>query len=310
MKKLNRYSIVTGLAVALFTVSLVGQAWAATTVNLGTAANFAVLAGTAITDTPTSTITGDVGLSPASGSNYAGLTAAEVSGSIYAVDGAGPGGSVNNPALLTTAKNDLTAAYVDAAGRTPTTTFVAGDNQLGGQTLTAGVYAFGHATTANITAASPLKLDAQGDANAVFIFQASSDLITASSSVVQLMNGAQACNVFWQVTSSTTLGTGSTFVGTVMTLTSATLTSAAHVEGRVLARNGAVTLNNNVITRPTCTTSSGGSSSGSGSGSSTPTLPNTGYEPSDKRSAPWAIIALVGVAGVVGVWYIVRKRGA
>jgi len=315
MKKINRYSLVVGLVVSLFAVSLAGQVWAATTVNLATAGGFAVLAGSAITNTPTSTITGDVGLSPASGSNYTGLTAGEVTGSIYAVDGAGPGGSVNNPALLTTAKNDLTAAYIDAAGRTPTTTFVAADNQLGGQTLTGGVYAFGHATTANITAASPLKLDAQGDPNAVFIFQASSDLITASGSVVQLINGAQACNVFWQVTSSATLGTNSTFIGTIMTLTSATVTTSATIQGRILARNAAVTLNSNIITRPTCTVSTGsgtgtGSGSGSGSGSgTTPTLPNTGYAPIDKRNASWAIIAPASAAGLAGiVLYVVRKK--
>ena len=223
------------------------------TVDLGTAENFAVLAGTEITNVPTSVITGDVGLSPAAGGNYAGLTDAEVTGTIYAVDGAGPAGSVNNPALLTTAKNDLTTAYLDAAGRTPNQTFTGTDNQLGGQTLAPGVYAFPHADTANLTAASPLILDAQGDPNAVFIFQASSDLITASGSTVSLINGAQACNVFWQVTSSATLGTGSTFVGTIMALTSITVASDVDVEGRLLARNGAVTLIADTITSAICT---------------------------------------------------------
>ncbi len=305
MKKINKYSIVTGLVVAIFAVSLTGQALAATVVNLGTATGFAVLAGTSITDVPTSVITGDVGLSPAAGSNYSGLTSAEVSGSIYAVDGSGPGGSVNNPALLTTAKNDLTAAYVDAAGRTPTNTFVAGDNQLGGQTLTPGVYAFGHATTANITAASPLTLDAQGDPNAVFIFQASSDLVTASSSVVQLTNGAQACNVFWQVTSSVTLGTSSTFVGTVMALTSGTVTTSAHVLGRILARNAAVTLNSNTITKPTC---AAGTNGGPSSSTTTPTLPNTGLAPENMRSAQWSMIVPAGVVVIAGTLYLARKK--
>jgi hypothetical protein len=224
---------------------------AATTVQLGTATPFAVLAGTAVTDVPTSAITGDVGLSPAAGSNYAGLTQAEVTGTIYATDATGPAGSVNDPALLTTAKNDLTTAYVSAAGQLPTTTFTAGDNQLGGQTLVAGVYAFGHASTANISAASPLVLNGQGNPNSVFVFQASSDLITAPNSVVQLENGAQACNVFWQVTSSATLNSASTFVGTIMALSSATLDTGATVQGRVLARNGAVTLDANTITTPT-----------------------------------------------------------
>lgn len=253
-----------------------------TTVNLLTSASFAVLAGTGITNIPTSVITGDVGLSPAAGSNYSGLTASEVTGTIYAVDGSGPAGSVNNPGLLTTAKNDLTAAYIDAAGRTPDTTFLTGDNQLGGQTLTAGVYRFGAATTANLTAASPLVLDAQGDPGAVFIFQATSSLVTASSSVVQLVNGAQACNVFWQVGSSVTLGPSSTFKGTIMALTAGTVNSSANIEGRILARNAAVTLSANTITRPaTCLASStGGGSSTGGSGSQVPGLPNTGNNPS------------------------------
>jgi hypothetical protein len=224
---------------------------AATTVQLGTATPFAVLGATAVTDVPTSAITGDVGLSPAAGSNYAGLTQAEVTGTIYATDATGPAGSVNDPALLTTAQNDLTTAYISAAGQLPTTTFTAGDNQLGGQTLVAGVYAFGHASSANITAASPLVLNGQGDPNSVFVFQASSDLITAPNSVVQLENGAQACNVFWQVTSSATLNSASTFVGTIMALTSATLDTGATVQGRVLARTGAVTLDANTITAPT-----------------------------------------------------------
>ncbi|MDP9073139.1 MAG: ice-binding family protein, partial [Actinomycetota bacterium] len=140
-------AIIAPLILAVF--SWTPLASAATTVQLGTASPFAVLAGSAVTDVPTSAITGNVGLSPAAGSFYAGLTQAEVTGTIYATDATGPGGAVNNPALLTTAKNDLTTAYVSAAGQSPTSTFVAGDNQLGGQTLVPGVYAFGHAATAN-----------------------------------------------------------------------------------------------------------------------------------------------------------------
>ncbi len=122
------------------------------TVGLGTAESFAILAGSAITDVPASAITGAVGLSPAAGS-FIGLTCAEVTGTIYSVDGSGPAPCrVTDAGLLTTAKNDLTIAYGNAAGRTPDTTFVSGDNQLGGQTLIPGVYRFGGAATANLIA--------------------------------------------------------------------------------------------------------------------------------------------------------------
>jgi hypothetical protein len=246
--------IASATALILAGTSFAPSASAAQAVQLGTATPFAVLAYSAVSDTPTSAITGDVGLSPAAGTNYAGLTQAEVNGTIYSTNGTGPAGEVNDPALLTTAKNDLSTAYTTAAGEPPTTTFTSGDNQLGGQTLVPGVYAFGGASTANLTAASPLVLNGGGDANAVFVFQASSSLVMASGSTVQLENGAQACNVFWQVGSSATLNSASTFVGTIMALTSATLLTGATVQGRVLAENGAVTLDANTITTPpTCT---------------------------------------------------------
>lgn len=232
-------------------IILGGQALAATaTVNLGTADSFSILAGSAVTNVPTSVITGNVGLSPAAGSGYAGLTLLEVTGTVYAVDGTGPVGATNNPGLLTTAKNDLTAAYTDASGRTGATVLTGADNQLGGKTLTPGVYSFSHATTANLTAASPLTLSGNG----VFIFQASSDLITASASRINLINGAQACNVFWTVPSSaSSIGTNSFFVGTIMAYSSINLMTGANVQGRVLAQTAAVTLDHNTITRPaTC----------------------------------------------------------
>jgi LPXTG-motif cell wall-anchored protein len=110
-------------------------------------------------------------------------------------------------------------------------------------------------TGATLGLTGTVTLDAQGDPNAVFIFQAASTLITASSSVVALTNGADACNVYWQVGSSATLGTTSTFVGTVLALTSVTATTSATINGQLLARNGAVTLDSNVITNSACGTS-------------------------------------------------------
>jgi hypothetical protein len=290
MRKLNKISI--ALLVGVLTLGLASVVMAATMVNLGVATSFAVLAGTAVVNVPTSTINGDVGLSPAAGSNYSGLTDGEVAGVIYAVDATGPAGSVENPALLTTAKNDLTAAYLDAAGQVTDTAFVAGDNQLGGQTLTPGVYAFGAASSANLV--GTLTLDAQGDANAVFIFKASSSLVTASGSVVQLINGASACNIFWQVTSSATLGTGSTFLGTIMALTSITDNGAGTVTGRLLARNAAVSLNNTTINVPVCAGVLGAS----------------GGPVQEAQSIPWnaVIVALAGISTLSILYSLAMQR--
>jgi hypothetical protein len=214
-----------------------GTAYAAgpAPVNLGTAASYAVLAGTpSVTNTGSSFVGGDLGIHPAA--SVTGFPPGNVSGSIHAGD-----------AVALQAKNDLNAAYGDAASRTPATAVVGGT--LGGQTLVGGIYT-SNGVTLDLT--GTLTLDGQNDPNSVWIFKATSDLITASSSVVSFINGAQPCNVFWQVTSSATLGSGSNFVGTIMALTSITLASAVTVNGRVLARNGKVTLINDNIAPSTC----------------------------------------------------------
>lgn len=222
------------------TFSLFGLAKAATTtVNLGTAGDFAILAGTEVTDLPTSVIMGNVGLSPAAGSFYSGLLPIQISGNMYDVDGTGPVGVMNNPTLLTTAKNDLTTAFNDAAGRTPATTVA---TELGGTTKTAGIYA-SNDTTFQISNVGPLVLDAQGDAGAVFIFQMGAEgtgLTVGPGSVVTLVNGAQACNVFWQVDTAS-IDTTAVFKGNILALNSISVANGANIEGRLLARNGAVT---------------------------------------------------------------------
>jgi len=214
-------------------------------VNLRSTASFAILAGQTITNTGSSVINGDtggdVGVYP--GSAFPGQSLVTISGAVHLSD-----------AVAEQAKQDLVLAYDDAAGRIPTTTFTETDNQLGGKTLTTGVYAFGHATTANLTASSPLILDAQGDSEAVFIFQSSSDLVTASGSQIQLINGAKFCRIFWQVTSSATLGTNSHFVGHIFALTSIQVQTGATIQGQLLARNGSVTLDSNTITNGLCAT--------------------------------------------------------
>ena len=198
-------------------------------VGLGTADSYAVLAGQTVTNTGPSTINGDLGVTP--GAAITGFPPGTVNGTIHAAD-----------AVALQAQSDLTTAYNDAAGRTPPAAVPA---DLGGLTLTGGVYK--SASALQLTGA--LTLDAQGDPNTVFIFQAASTLITASASHVNLINGAQPCNVFWQVGSSATLGTSSVFVGNILALTSVSMNNAVTVQGRALARNGSVTMINDTLTR-------------------------------------------------------------
>ena len=216
----------------LAVLALAGSARAQAPVSLGTAGSFAVLAGTTVTNTGPTVINGDLGLSP--GTSVTGFPPGTVNGTQHIAN-----------AVAGQAQIDLTTAYNTAAAQAPTGTVTA---DLGGQTLTPGVYR--SATSLGLT--GTLTLDAQGNPNAVFIFQAGSTLITASGSSVNLINGAQACNVFWQVGSSATLGTGSTFRGTILALTTITATTGAVVDGRLLARNGATTLDSNTVTRAQC----------------------------------------------------------
>jgi len=177
---------------------------------------FAVLAGTTVTNTGSTVVTGDVGVSP--GTAVTGFPPGIATGAIHSADGA-----------AAQAQAALTTGYIDAAGRSGATT-VAGD--LSGQTLVAGVYK----STSSLGLTGDLTLDAQGNPDAVFI----------------LTNGAKACNVFWQVGSSATLGTNSVFKGSILALTSIAVTTGAQMEGRALARNGAVTLDTNAITGCIC----------------------------------------------------------
>ncbi len=205
-------------------------------VELGTTAAFAVLSGSAITNTGTTTIDGDaggnIGMSP--GTEFIGQASVTLSGTANIAD-----------AAASVAKDDLVTAYNDAAGRTPTTAIAA---DLGGMTLTAGVYN----SASSIGINGNLILDAQGDPEAVFIFQAGSTLITSAGSHIELINGARYCRVFWQVGSSATLGTNSVFRGHIFALTSITVTTGAMVQGQLLALNGAVTLDTNTITNGFC----------------------------------------------------------
>jgi Ice-binding-like len=250
-------SVVAGLlALALFSS---GALAAQAPVGLGTADSFAVLAGQTVTNIGPSAINGDLGVAP--GTAVAGLL--PVVGTIHAAD-----------AVAGQAQSDLTTAYDDAAGRTGP---LAVSSDLGGLTLTAGVYN----STSSLGLTGALTLDAEGDPNAVFVFQAASTLITASASHVNLINGAQPCNVFWQVGSSATLGTTSVFAGNILALTSISMNNGVTVLGRALARNGSVTLINDTINAAHCapgTTGGGGSASparigGIGAGAAIPAVP-------------------------------------
>jgi type VI secretion system secreted protein VgrG len=224
-----------------------------------------------VTNTGPSVISGDLGV-------YAGS----------AVTGFPPGSVIGGTqhvadAVALQAQNDATTAYNDAAGRTPVVTESA---DLGGQTLAPGVYQAASALSLTGT----VTLDAGGDANAVFIFQAGSTLITASSSTVSLTGGANACNVFWQVGSSATLGSTTTFVGTILALASVSLQTGATVQGRVIARTGAVTLDSNTITQPGCATIPAGTTAAATPGTTTTTTTTT----------PGTTTAAAGAAGASG----------
>ena len=225
-------STVIAVVAAGMLVTFASGAAAPRPVPLGTADSFAVLAGSGITDTGSTVITGDLGTFPTT--RMTGTNLLVVHGTNHAGDSVTQG-----------AKTDLVTAYNTAAGKGPTFPITA---DLGGQTLVPGFYNSG----SSIGLTGTVTLNAKGNPNATFIFQAGSTLTTASASNVKLINGAQACNVYWQIGSSATLGTGSHLRGTILALTSITLTTGATVDGRVLARNGAVTLDTNTITKSTC----------------------------------------------------------
>jgi hypothetical protein len=228
--------LIVALAAAALSVTSASAVSPATAPALGTAAGYSVLAGSTVTNTGPSVLGGELGVSP--GSAITGFPPGLAKGATHAAD-----------AQAAQAKNDLTIAYNDAASAKTTTT-IPNVGDLGGRTLVAGVYT----SASSMMLTGTVTLNGAGNPNAIFIFQAGSTVVTASNSRVLLENGAQACNVYWQVGSSATLGTGSGFVGTLMALTSATVTTGVTVDGRVLARNGAVTLDSDTFVPTSCTT--------------------------------------------------------
>jgi hypothetical protein len=237
----RRWSAVLGLVAVTVLLLLAASLSASPTasaaeapVGLGAAQTYSVLSGQTVTNTGPSVLFGDVGVSP--GTAITGFPPGLALGVAHAGDAEAGG-----------AQSDLTIAYNDAAGRAPTAN-IAGD--LGGLTFTPGVYN----ASSSIGLTGTLTLDAEGDPAAVFIFQVGSALTTASASSVSMINGAQPCNVFWQIGSSATLGTNTDFIGTILALTSISVTTSTTVEGRALARNGQVSLDTDVFTEPGCDT--------------------------------------------------------
>jgi hypothetical protein len=258
----------TGAAVLALSVVVPGvflaggaaQAAVVPTVALATSARYSVLAGDTVTNTGDSVLGGSLGLSP--GTAVTGFPPGLV---------VPPGTTDVANAAAAQAKSDLTAAYVDAAGRPVDATTTA---DLANLVLQGGVYSGPSKSPLSLT--GPLVLDGAGNADSVFVFQTDSTLITASGSTVTLVNGAQACNVFWQVGSSATLGTGSVFAGNILALTSISVTNGVLVHGRALARNGAVTLDDDTFTDASCAPLSQGTTTTSTTPSSTTTTAATG----------------------------------
>jgi hypothetical protein len=228
-----------------FTTGINAQGLSA--VGLGTAGNYVILAKTAINNSPTSVITGDLGLSPAATSYITGLsltnatgfaTSAQITGKIYAADMVSPT-SIN----LTTAVNDMTTAYNDAAGR-PTPNFSElSTGNIGGKTLTEGLYKWTNTVTV------PTNLIISGSATDVWIFQIAGDLTVSSGVKITLSGGAQAKNIFWQVAGTASIGTTAQFNGVILSKTGITFATGATLTGRALAQT-AVILDENIVTKP------------------------------------------------------------
>jgi hypothetical protein len=263
LRKSLRLSAGVGIALLLGG----GAVWAQS--SLGTSQSFAVLGGSTVTNTGPSVLTGDLGVSP--GAAITGFPPGTRTGTTHAAD-----------AAALQAQNDVTTQYnaLNAAACTNNLTGV----DLGGLTLTPGVICF--ASSAQLT--GTLTLNAQGNANATFIFQTGSTLTTAAGSSVVLINGGNPCGVAWKIGSSATLGTTTSFIGNLIALSSVTLNTGANIVGRAIARTGAVTLDTNNVSFAPC--------SAGGGPPSVPTL------------STWAMILLTGLLAWAGYSTLQRRR--
>ena len=225
MRKIHRQFVQMALLSGLVAWDL--DAKAATAPSLGVASSFAVLGGATVTNTGTTTINGDMGVSPGTITG----SAMTVNGTTHAAD-----------ATAASAQSDATAAYTNLAGQTCSSGPL-GATDLASATLVPGVYCY----SSTLQNSGTLTLNASGDPNAVWVFQIGSTLKTGIGSSVSVINGGQNSNVFWQVGSSATIDVNSTFVGNILALTSITVNTGATVSGRLLARTGTVTLDTNSV---------------------------------------------------------------
>ena len=282
--------------------------------TLGAADSFAILAGSGISDIPVSSITGNVGLSPAPGTAYTGLTSAEVGGTIYATDVTGPDGVTgNNPGLLTNAQAANVAAFgaLIAGPNSACTSLAVGNFDLAGSSLVPGVYCAG-----TFTLTGTLTLAGSG----VWIFQSGSTLITSLTANVV---GGNACSVWWRVPSAATLGTNTQLTGNILAVSGIQLQTGATLNGRALVQTpGAVTLDQNTITRgprcsvpppavtsaPAATGTAGLPTTGTPGTSATllpvPGVPKSGGAPIRNQDFTWSLVivgALSATALVLGI---------
>ena len=234
MKRIHKFTVLALLSVVLATgckKDKTVQTTVQANVSLGAAVStLAVLAGSAITNTGATKITGDMGLSP--GSSVGGFPPGILTGTLHV-----------NDSIASQAKLDLTAAYNDAAGRTCTDIVTLSGN-VGGLTLTPGLY---KSTSTLAISSGDLTFDAKGNSAAVFIIQIASSFTMTSGRQVFLTGGAKASNIFWQVGSSATFGTTAVFKGTIMAMQSITFDTGATLDGKALARTGGVTMAGNTI---------------------------------------------------------------
>ena len=287
---------------SLFLATDTANAAIVPTIDLGTAEAFSVLGGETVTNTGDSVLANSVGVSP--GSAIVGFPPGIVQ----------PPGTIEaTTPVAAQAQADSTAAYLDALGRPLNETTTA---DLTGLTLVGGVYA--GPSNSPLSLPGTLTLDGEGNPNSVFIFQTDSTLVTGPGSTVSLINGAQACNVFWQVGSSATLDTGSTFVGNILALTSITVADSVTIQGRALAQTGEVTLINDTFTQVGCdlsqvttttvaattTTAAGTPTTSAGSGTTTP--PVTDLPLTGRSNAEILLLAIGALTLGIGVLRVSR----